>query len=280
MWLPDDAAVDLDKVYERLRGLVTYGSPLETFARTWPAIVQINDRAAIPEKFEWLKLHDPVDIVAWRLVSFGEADAKGFGEIKPKNLLCRASQWVTHAHTSYLATKFRNADRRILPAILDWMIVGSKAMDPGDDVMSNRILPRSGIAGHRLLAILQWILALLIGCLIWPYAASAIAGVVKGIASAISFFAPTVRSAIDRVHDTVVNEILTFTPGQDLVWDAVHVGEILAVTAIVLVVFGAAHFVIDWWLDRSDRDFPVGANAQVNRMPSIERPSINVDGTQ
>jgi hypothetical protein len=88
-----------------------------------------------------------------------------------------------------------------------------------------------------------------------------------------------VRSAIDRIHDTVVDKVLVFTPGQDLIWDAIHVGEILGVTAIALAVFGTAHFAVDWWLDRSDRDFSLNASAQkVNGMPSIERPSINVEG--
>jgi hypothetical protein len=280
MWLEDEGAVDLDKVYAKLRGLITYGSPLETFARTWPAIVQINKDARVSKDFEWLNLHDPVDIVASRLVSFGEASSTGRGEIKPKNILCRASQWVTHAHTSYLATKFRNVDRRILPALLEWMIDGNKTLDSKADSMSRRILPRSGIAGHRMLAILQWILALLIGCLIWPYAASAVVGAVRGIASAATFFLPDILDTINRAHKWVVDNVLTpLFPGIDPIEDAVRIGKLLGVAGIVLAVFGAAHFAIDWWLDRDDRDLSPGADAKtINRMRSIERPSINVEG--
>jgi hypothetical protein len=229
MWLPRDAAVDLEKVFEKLRGMVTYGSPLETFARTWPAIVQINDDVSASKEFEWLNLHDPVDIVASRLVSYGEANPSSTGEIKPKNILCRASQLVTHAHTGYLSTKFSNADKKILPTLLDWMIDGNRIFDPKNSELNLRILPATSIAGHRALAIAQWILVLIIGCLIWPYSAITISQVIKSIASVILFFAPPAVEAIEDWHTELIKILKDLMPGPNYLEDIFMIGKILGV---------------------------------------------------
>jgi hypothetical protein len=85
-WLPEDASLDRARLFSKLRGLVTYGSPLETFAKTWPAIVQLRDKIDFNRDFEWVNIYDPTDIVAPVLQSFGHADPNQRGVFRPKNV--------------------------------------------------------------------------------------------------------------------------------------------------------------------------------------------------
>jgi len=76
LWLSDTDCLNQLAIFKKLRGLVTYGSPIETFARTWPAIVHIDPNTLSPgaklrNDFEWLNIYDPVDVIASKIKSFG-----------------------------------------------------------------------------------------------------------------------------------------------------------------------------------------------------------------
>ena len=111
------AALDREALFSRLRGFITYGSPLEIFAHLWPAIVQVNEEKVFPADFEWLNFYDSTDIVARRPPhSFADAEA-----ISPKNFCCASSRRVWQAHTRY----FHMSGRRkpsTFPVLVEWMV--------------------------------------------------------------------------------------------------------------------------------------------------------------
>ena len=116
-WLDRSAALDRGLLFSRLRGFITYGSPLEIFAHLWPAIVQVNKEKVFPADFEWLNFYNSTDIVARRPPrSFADAEA-----ISPKNFCCASSRRVWQAHTRYFHMP-GDADSSTLPALVEWMV--------------------------------------------------------------------------------------------------------------------------------------------------------------
>lgn len=74
-WLVDADVINRPALFEQLRGVVTYGSPLNKFAAVWPRIVATatdrNDkRNPFHRDCRWLNLRAPQDPVAGDLTSF------------------------------------------------------------------------------------------------------------------------------------------------------------------------------------------------------------------
>ncbi|WP_375472490.1 tetratricopeptide repeat protein, partial [uncultured Nostoc sp.] len=64
-WLDPEDMIDRRKLFVKLKGFITYGSPLKKFARLWPAIVYLNqDEKVFRSNFEWINIYDPTDPVA------------------------------------------------------------------------------------------------------------------------------------------------------------------------------------------------------------------------
>ncbi|MCP5368187.1 MAG: hypothetical protein H6907_04050 [Hyphomicrobiales bacterium] len=114
-WAGDGVVIDRDRLFEKLRGFLTYGSPLDKFATLWPAIVPINAHPPTPAGggFEWINVHDPMDAVAGSLDFFA-------GPAPPVNLPYAASWWFLLAHISYLNPKPDGLGERLM----DWVIGG------------------------------------------------------------------------------------------------------------------------------------------------------------
>ena len=73
------------KVFSCLRGLLTYGSPLDKFAAIWPARVPNNRGEPVFSKdTEWINIYDSTDPVAGNLDAFGQWPAEP-GQLAPKN---------------------------------------------------------------------------------------------------------------------------------------------------------------------------------------------------
>lgn len=76
-WLHDEDVIDRKALFARLRGVVTYGSPLNKFAGLWPRIVatatrRLDGTSVFPEgSCRWLNLQAPQDPVAGTLDRFG-----------------------------------------------------------------------------------------------------------------------------------------------------------------------------------------------------------------
>lgn len=94
IWIQDDdAVIDRKILFSRLRGLVTYGSPLDKFAYMWGAIVPINpDKTVFDKKFEWLNIFDHTDPVAEALRAYQDAPCP------PQNYSYKASPLLLLSH--------------------------------------------------------------------------------------------------------------------------------------------------------------------------------------
>ena len=100
----------------RLRGLVTYGSPLDKFAYLWSQIVNINHdtapwRAGNGERtvpFEWINVYDHTDPVSAGLEAY-EGGSIPADSPKPVNLAYKASWVLLLSHLKYLALR-RNGE--------------------------------------------------------------------------------------------------------------------------------------------------------------------------
>lgn len=136
-WLaPDDDVVYRDQLFAKLRGLLTYGSPLEKFAALWPAIVPLNnDQAVFAADFEWINIWDVMDPVAGEIKSFDPAPFRPLprspAEPPPpkaaqvENLRYRAvaAPILLLSHIRYLAFHSAKADC-LVSRVADWLVSG------------------------------------------------------------------------------------------------------------------------------------------------------------
>jgi len=122
-WLEDDDIIDRRKLFAKLNGYMTYGSPIEKFATLWPAIVPLNlDEGVFNESFEWINVYDPTDPVAGKIVSF---DPLATGP-HPQNVSYKAGGVHLLSHILYLAFR-QNKDDTLVNAVAEWLRGGRVA---------------------------------------------------------------------------------------------------------------------------------------------------------
>lgn len=128
LWLAHADVVFRDKLLEKFRGLLTYGSPLDKFAAIWPHRAPINVKERMFQKeAEWINVYDPTDPVAARLVAFSQTTkGKRLPDkiIVPRNLGYRASPWLLLSHIRYLGSDLADS-------VVGWMLSGNK-FQPSD----------------------------------------------------------------------------------------------------------------------------------------------------
>ena len=129
LWIENDRQVlDRAKLFGRLRGFVTYGSPLDKFAHLWPQIVNVNkDNGVFPARFEWINVFDYTDPVGARLDAFKGAFGK---ESKPNNLAYKAHPLLLWSHTRYLKRKRRRSKSTFARLLVKWMLCGNPFETP------------------------------------------------------------------------------------------------------------------------------------------------------
>ena len=153
-WLRAEDGIDRRALFAKLKGVMTYGSPLEKFAALQPAVVPLNrDEAVFPAGFEWSNVFDATDPVADRLKSF---EPKCSGAM-PRNLSYKA-KWVhLLSHINYLTFK-AGEDNRLVNAVASWLLaahiefIALAGRDP-DRRLRRCTLPdldrrRSGVGSH------------------------------------------------------------------------------------------------------------------------------------
>ena len=272
-------ALDLTKVWERFRGIVTYGSPLETFARTWPAIVQLSTQIPLPKNCEWVNLYDPIDIVASKLSSFGSSEQSIAGSLPPQNFACHSSLLIGKSHIGYWnITSAREKDRAVA-ALIEWMLNPQHQF--GEFGLTGMTEAHHGI--RRSIASFQWIVALILGGLLWPFAAFnlllALQFALGGILRALGYFVQkfTVFSAdllqgwAEDLFERARKMLQLLSPTRHFMTDITNVVLIYGTLAAVLVVTGASHYLLDVIRDERDR----------KRQPLLsERPVIKIRGKQ
>lgn len=124
-WLADTDGVRRPVLFERFRGFISYGSPLDKFAALWPRIVCLNRQAEVfRQDAEWINLHDATDPVSARLDAFAapltRADDPSLPHGKalvPVNIACRSSKLFGYSHIRYFSP------RRARPSVAGFGIV-------------------------------------------------------------------------------------------------------------------------------------------------------------
>lgn len=133
-WVADKEIVDRQRLFAGLRGLCTYGSPLDKFAYLWPMIVaQHRDRTAFRDDFEWINVFDPTDPVAGAIDSFQSIEKEREGNAArpwPANYGYSAFPLLLLSHINYL--RFKAAKKgRLVNRLADWIVSG-KPFDQTD----------------------------------------------------------------------------------------------------------------------------------------------------
>ena len=112
-WITDEHQVlDRKVLFARLRGFVTYGSPLDKYACLWPQIVNVNkDNAVFRDDFEWINVFDQTDPISGNLNAYPDA----FGKYnKPKNFAYKTSCVLLFSHMRYLKAKGKSQTVRFV----------------------------------------------------------------------------------------------------------------------------------------------------------------------
>jgi hypothetical protein len=135
VWIADDdEVIHRDVLFERLRGLVTYGSPLDKFAYLWSQIVNINNDTSPwsvtngrrTQAFEWINVYEHSDPVSSSLGAYSGPEVPA-GSPAPVNLAYKASPALLLSHLKYL--RFRSSPAAAQPdlfvsRVLGWILAG------------------------------------------------------------------------------------------------------------------------------------------------------------
>jgi hypothetical protein len=102
-WVGADEIAYRSRIFGRLRGFLTYGSPVEKFAGIWPALVPINRERTFRPDVPWLNIYDPLDPVSGKHLAFQSQPP----ECCPRavDLGYAASWWLLLAHLKYLTIR-------------------------------------------------------------------------------------------------------------------------------------------------------------------------------
>lgn len=131
-WLGPRDAINRDRVFAGLRGVLTMGSPLDKFAAMWPVIVPVNKQPVRtpPHTVPWINVADSQDIVAGTIDLFGPCNgAPGIGGLELRNVEWADQPWLFTAHTSYWKWDEARQDR-LINRVIPWLEGGP--FDPPD----------------------------------------------------------------------------------------------------------------------------------------------------
>jgi hypothetical protein len=135
VWLRNTDLVYRDKIFEKFRGILTYGSPLGKFAELWPVRVPVNKVEPIFQPAtEWINVFDGRDPVAGPMDAYDPVELAKLGVTAAhcpprKNFPYAASRVLLLSHIRYLT--MRNEAAKQLPDVIaDWLIDGKTFVPP------------------------------------------------------------------------------------------------------------------------------------------------------
>jgi len=137
VWVGARDIISRDALFEKFRGVLTYGSPLERFCALWSPMVPIND-AEDPFRVgtEWINVYDPTDPVATWVYDFNPKTTTptrpGHTKLKPHNFPCRSSRILLYSHICYLKNPRTDAlDGKdfLVNQAAHWLITGESLAD-------------------------------------------------------------------------------------------------------------------------------------------------------
>lgn len=132
-WLTPRDAIDRTRLFERLEGFVTLGSPLDKFATLWPCIVRVNAQGLRARgRVPWINVTDVQDIVGAPIDLLRACPpASGIGGLD-KTEVNWADQWtLASAHTSYWKARRRISHPvRLIERLVPWLEGGAFTPPP------------------------------------------------------------------------------------------------------------------------------------------------------
>jgi hypothetical protein len=120
LWIRnDEIVVYREKLFDRLKGFFTYGSPLDKFAGMWPAYVPINRDVDVFRKVKWINIFDRTDPVAAALKAYDSAG------LSPMSYGYKASPVLLFSHLKYLdLPEHPNASgKKPADCVVDWLLL-------------------------------------------------------------------------------------------------------------------------------------------------------------
>jgi hypothetical protein len=132
-WLELDDIIDRKELFSKLKGFITYGSPLSKFAVLWPSIVPLNkDELAFTDDFEWINVFDPTDPVSDFTRFFdSEGGEKAKKNLSPKEVPYKAGKAHLLSHGEYLTFNQKRMNP-LVRQISRWLISGDDFQEPLD----------------------------------------------------------------------------------------------------------------------------------------------------
>lgn len=132
LWVGPRAIIKRDALFEKFRGILTYGSPLERFCALWSPMVPINkSEDPFREGTEWVNVYDPTDPVGTWISDYNpippEPPRPGYKTLKPYNFPCRASPLLLYSHLCYLKAPQPNApdgEDFLVNQVARWLVTG------------------------------------------------------------------------------------------------------------------------------------------------------------
>jgi hypothetical protein len=90
------------RLFEKLAGFMTYGSPLDKFYSMWRPIVPINkDLDVLGERFQWINAYEDLDPIG-ACLNFVESEAiAAKSRLVPQNYRASTCRWLGIAHIAY-----------------------------------------------------------------------------------------------------------------------------------------------------------------------------------
>lgn len=153
------AAINRAALFEKFRGLITLGSPLDRFGAIWPAIVPINNQG-VAKSVPWINVFDVQDPVAGGDLSLFEGAKSGDigGLQRPVNIAWPDRLFFFRAHNSYWVVS--KGKDRLMNAMVRWVEGAPFVMtDVGTDEARRRGFWRSIFYRLTLVAISVILLA-------------------------------------------------------------------------------------------------------------------------
>ena len=156
-WLQPKHALNRPMLFARLRGFLTYGSPLDKFAALWPRIVatgtdRVSSDNPFPDDCRWINLAAPNDPVAGKLDSFGTKSVL-------KNVLPKLENYHTPLGLKFVLAHilyFTGAERFVRGVAIDqkravvgWLI------NRGNAAISSPSLVANGLFGWKMALIVS-----------------------------------------------------------------------------------------------------------------------------
>jgi hypothetical protein len=163
--LDHEDVIDRARLFKKLAGFMTYGSPLDKFAHLWPRTVPLNPekRAIFTEGFEWINIYDNTDPVGARIDLFdlnpqlSRSAASGTAcEKLPANRAYAASPLLLISHLRYL--EFKPDHPGLVDRVARWLLKGGSYCHPFTPKgwVSDRSMSKVAEGPRTLWRMVQW----------------------------------------------------------------------------------------------------------------------------